>query len=332
MSNRPAHPGVTTSAVIAVLLLAILLAAGCSPAAEPDESSAAPQAAQTTAAHPRTITDAAGQQVTLPATPQRVLALSEPDLDAALALGVTPVGTLNGRGQTTPPRYLGERLSGIPVIGPIYQPDIEKVIQLRPDVILAGGYPDEQVVYRLRQVAPTVVTFRLGEDWKTLLNRVGTALNRDAEAAAFLAQYDRRVQETRSKLGPSANAVVSIARWNPQGPGYVLNDAFASRIVQDLGLTRPDAHQQAGVGHSPPLSLEALNQIDADWLFLGTLSTEGDAVKAMEAAIATPNFKSLNAVKSNHLVTVDGSLWTSLGGPLAALAVLDDIAKAMTSR
>jgi ABC-type Fe3+-hydroxamate transport system substrate-binding protein len=53
----------------------------------------------TTAAtsQPRTIADATGHPMTVPAAPQRVIALTEIDLDAALALGVKPAGMINGR-------------------------------------------------------------------------------------------------------------------------------------------------------------------------------------------------------------------------------------------
>ncbi|TXS33716.1 ABC transporter substrate-binding protein, partial [Streptomyces sp. gb1(2016)] len=37
------------------------------------------------------VTDATGTKVKVPATPERVVALSEMDLDASLALGVEPV-------------------------------------------------------------------------------------------------------------------------------------------------------------------------------------------------------------------------------------------------
>ena len=50
----------------------------------------------------RQIEDAFGHPVTVPSAPQRVITLSELDLDAALALGITPVGTINGRGQAAP--------------------------------------------------------------------------------------------------------------------------------------------------------------------------------------------------------------------------------------
>ena len=83
--------------------------------AHPGSSSDPADAAQT-----RIVTDASGQEVTLPAHPTRVVDwLSEPTTDNALALGVTPVGVVSGRDQTTVPNYLADRAGDIPILGSI---------------------------------------------------------------------------------------------------------------------------------------------------------------------------------------------------------------------
>src|SRR5690606_1680350 len=56
----------------------------------------------------RVIEDVDHEAVAVPVDPQRVVTLSEPTLDGAIRLGVVPVGSVNGRGQTTLPNYLVE--------------------------------------------------------------------------------------------------------------------------------------------------------------------------------------------------------------------------------
>jgi len=282
----------------------------------------------------RVVVDARGREVAVPAAPQRVVALSEADLDALLALGVRPAGTIQGRGQTgTPPRYLGERAAGIPLVGAVNAPNIEAILAVQPDLILAGNLADEQVLAQLRLIAPTVVTFQTDENWRDAFRRVAQAVNREAEAQAILDAYEDRLAEVRATLGDRAQAEVSIVRWNPQGPVYMLPGAFSSTVIAELGLKRP-AHQQTGTGagHSPTLSLEMLELLDADWIFVGTLAAEGEAVEAMKAVMATPAFQQLKAVRQGHVTVVDGSLWSSAMGPLAAMAILDDVEQALGSR
>jgi len=276
----------------------------------------------------RAIVDAAGRAVRVPVQPQRVLALSEIDLDSLLALKIKPVGATNGRGQGGMPHYLGNAVSGLASVGNFGSPMLDLVIAAQPDLILVGSLPDPELLAQLSKIAPTVVSYKQGEDWQLALRRIAEVVGRPAQADALLSAYRRRAETLRGKLGAQANATVSVVRWNPQGPSYMLKDAFASLVLADLKMRRPAAQMQAGVAHSPPLSLEALSRIDADWLFVGTLNTS-QANDALSAARQSPAFRQLGAVQKGHMVAVDGSLWTSPGGPLAALAILNDVEKAM---
>jgi iron complex transport system substrate-binding protein len=92
-----------------------------------------------------------------------------------------------------------------------------------------------------------------------------------------------------------------------------------------------------------PVSLENLPQIDGDWMFLGALGTGSTggvaqsaadltaARQAVRAARETPGFTRLRAVRRGRVVPVDGSAWTSAGGPLAENVVLDDVARTLAA-
>ncbi|WP_273526620.1 iron-siderophore ABC transporter substrate-binding protein [Pseudomonas sp.] len=273
----------------------------------------------------RQVTDAMGNTVTVPEQPKRVITLSEIDLDTALTLGVTPVGTINGRGQAAPPRYLDGKLpAGIKVVGDIDNPNLETLLELQPDLILTGPVKPEQLAI-LNEIAPTVITFNWARPWQESMQRTAQALNREAEAKAVLERYHARVNAARQRLAAYQGQTLSIVRWNPKGPSYMFKDAFASTVAEDVGLRRPAHQQDRGHTHSMALSLESLELLDADWLVIGTLATSGEAVEAMNQAEQTPAFRQLSAIQAKRFGAVDGSLWTSLGGPMAALQVIDDI-------
>lgn len=273
----------------------------------------------------RQVTDAMGNTVTVPEAPQRVITLSEIDLDTALTLGVTPVGTINGRGQAAPPRYLDGKLpAGIEVVGDIDNPNLETLLELEPDLILTGPVKPEQLAI-LNEIAPTVITFNWARPWQESMQRTAQALNKEAEAKAVLERYRARVEAARQRLVAHQGETLSIVRWNPKGPSYMFKDAFASTVAEDVGLRRPAHQQDRGHTHSMALSLESLELLDADWLVIGTLATSGEAVEAMNQAEQTPAFRQLSAIQAKRFGAVDGSLWTSLGGPMAALQVIEDI-------
>lgn len=276
-------------------------------------------------AQAREVTDAFGETVHIPAQPQRIVVLSEIDLDIALALGVQPVGAVNGRGQSTLPAYLAKRAGErIEPIGDLGNVNLEALIALEPDLILTGQDRPE-VIELLRGIAPTVVTFKWGTPWKQTLADVAVVLDRQDQARAFMQRYQARVVQARQTLNEQQGDTLSIVRWNPKGPAYMHRDAFASRVALELGLKRPSYQQEPGFTHSLSLSLESLELLDADWLVIGTLSPSGEAVDAMRQAKQTPAFTQLSAVRAGRYGTVDGSLWTSVGGPLAAMQVIDDI-------
>lgn len=308
------------------------------PATQPPAATAAATQAPAETAAPaetgatRTITDVAGREVEVPSAPQRIMTISEQDLDGALALGLKPIGSVNGRGQQSLPAYLGDKIAGIESVGSLAEPSIEKIAALKPDIILFGSLSDTQSdqLAQMEKIAPVVVTYKLADDWKTAFRGTASALNQDAQAEAFLASYDARVKEVQAALGEHASDLISIVRWNATGPGIMARDAFSSLVARDLGLQR-SAFQQTveGFSHSEPLSMEELDKLDGDWLFVGTLNAEGDA--ALTAAKESPLFQQLGAVKGGRVVAVTGQIWGSRGGPLASLIVLDEIQKAMGS-
>ncbi|MEU8682349.1 iron-siderophore ABC transporter substrate-binding protein [Streptomyces sp. NPDC048611] len=275
------------------------------------------------------ITDATGTKVKVPAAPERVVALSEMDLDSALALGVKPIGLTAGRGQHGAPGYLADQAKGIPVVGAVTGPDIEKVVRSRPDVILAGQTTDPQILEQLRRIAPTVVTIDRTKDWKKSLALTGKALGKDNEAKKVLAGYDTKAAALKKDLGARAGTSVSVARYSAKGTAVMQQGVFISDVLKDLGFRRPGVQNKPGQGHSTPLSDENLHEIDGDWLFIGTLSTAGPDAGLLDKLATKPAYRQLKAVHDKHATMIDGSKWTSLGGAEAAVSVLGDIRKAM---
>lgn len=328
------HPRPRGAAILALFFVTFVLGAcGGSSGSETAESGT------------RTITDAQGTKVTVPAKPERVLPLSEPTLDASIALGITPIATTAGRGQNAIPAYLQSRAKGMASVGGLGQPNLEKVAQLAPDVILLDGtaFQDPAVIDKLRKIAPTVYVSKTGENWRTAFEGSADALGRTEEGASVLAAYDKKVASAKSAIADHAKDEVSVVRWAGIGlPAVFQEELVAGRVLSDLGLPRPASQRGTGPGHSVPVSLEELEQIDGDWIFFGALGGGGvdaggvdtpadvaSAKVAIETAKDTPGFTRLKAFKEGHVVPVDGSAWTSAGGPLAANVIVDDVQRTL---
>jgi len=292
----------------------------------------------------RTVTDVEGTAVKVPAHPTRVVTVSEPTIDGALALGVTPVGAIAGRGQSGVPHYLADLAGDVPVVGSVSALDYEAIAKLKPDLILVDGTSvnSDDVLTILRNIAPTFYAGYAGGDWREEFGRVADALNLADKGKKVVADYDTQVAAAKKKLTTYADDTFSVVRWQGGSASVILKELLAGQALTDLGLKRPASQDKRGRGHSEPVSLENLGQIDGDYMFFGTLggSSEGNpdaggssdlkgAEKALAEARTVPGWDQLTAVKDNHVIPVDGSLWTSTGGPLLMSRLVASVVKAL---
>lgn len=293
----------------------------------------------------RTVVDAQGTEVLVPAQPQRVVTLSEPTLDGVLALGETPVGTVSGRGQSGAPAYLEDLAGEVPILGGVAQPNFEEIGKARPDLILVDGTSlnnNPEAIEILRKIAPVVYTGNAGADWRENFSLTAEALGMQVEGEQVLSDYDAHVAEVAAGLDAYADSTFSIVRWQGSSAALILNELPPGQALVDLGLKRPQHQDRRGRGHSEPVSLENLAEIDADYMFFGSLggSSVGNpdaggnadvsgAELAFDEATAAPGFTDLQAYRNGNVILVDGSLWTSTGGPLLMTRVVDAVAKAL---
>ncbi|WP_214371298.1 ABC transporter substrate-binding protein [Pseudonocardia sp. H11422] len=303
-----------SAAVGGLLAAATLLLTACGGAGATD---AGPEAAAET----RTVATAFGD-IAVPAAPQRVVALGEPALDTALALGVVPVGTTASRGGTAPPAYLGEQAASVPVVGTVNEPNVEEVLAAEPDLVLAGTNTTREQYDALSKIAPTVAPAAAAMNaWREPLRTYAAALGQSEELDRQLTEIERRAAAVQQ------DGTFAVLRWMPAGP-VVMNAGLMPGTLLSAGGAAPvqPAATLGGAPHSDPLSLENLTQVDADRIFIASLNAEGR--DALEAAQQQPAFTRLKAAQAGAVTSVDGGVWSSSSGPIAARTVVEDIERA----
>lgn len=280
-------------------------------------------------AQSRTLDTAFGE-VRLEGTPQRVITLGENALDVALSVGVKPLGSVATRGGSDVSEYLKDKAGAIKIVGTARETNLESVFALQPDLILASPELTKDQYQKLSLIAPTLVPKGNSfQDWRNNVEFYGEALGKPAEAKAAIAAVDARIDSLKGKIEPGQ--VASVVRWSPQGPGVMSQHLFVGQLLSQLGFQGTAmAAELTKKPHSDALSLENLSRIDGDWLFLATLNADGD--KALEQARQQPAFARLKAVSSGHVQSVDGQIWSSGSGPLAANVILDDVEKAVAAQ
>ncbi|PJF20578.1 MAG: hypothetical protein CUN56_15460, partial [Phototrophicales bacterium] len=181
-------------------------------------------------------------------------------------------------------------------------------------------------------IAPVYNAATFAESWQTHLTRLGQALGLETDAQAVIDAYNERITTLRENYADLTDKEFVVVRWAAEGPQIMAPSTLSSSILIDLGLTPPAEipELQEGHAHTPPLSLETLDLIDVDWVFVGTLQSEGDAVDALQTTLESPLFQALEIVQNNRLIIIDGSIWTSVGGYIGANIILDDIEAALS--
>src|SRR5690625_1009970 len=265
--------------------------------------------------------------VTVSGQPERVVVLDEGALDTALSVGVQPIAALASRGGSDVAQYLQEYLTApIEIESTVREPNIEAIFRLRPDLILASVETNEALYKKLSRIAPTVVPERENTftDWKTTVRLFGYALDKENEIEKKLADIDEQLEAMHAYWNEPQT--VSVVRWNPQGPIMMSGKLFTGQLIRAAGLeTLPLANDLGQRPHSDTLSLENLVQIDADWLLLASLTADGEA--ALIEAQKQPVFQRLAAVQNDYVKVVDGQVWSSGYGPLAAEVIIEDLAQ-----
>ncbi|KAA1174446.1 iron-siderophore ABC transporter substrate-binding protein [Marinobacter salinexigens] len=278
--------------------------------------------------------DTAYGPVAIEGSPERVVTLYEGALDAALASGVTPVGAIITRGGDSVADYIQAKAGDVKIVGTPGETNLEAVIALNPDVILASSRLSEEQYKLLSQIAPTVVPdFKAyqPDTWIKETRLFAEALNQSENAEKVLMRVQERTAEVEKLVAAKIagdDRKTALIRWMPQGALVMAEGLFSSSLLQATGFDVDDAGiVQEGRPHSRPLSQENLGLIDHQWVFLATLNADGR--EALETARKSPAFERMQANQNNRIVTVNGQLWTSASGPIAALALLDDIATAV---
>lgn len=328
MRRRPAP---TT---LALLLVSSSLLLGACSADEPPATSAAVSASpETTTADltTRTVLDDVGREVVVPEYPQRVATLNEEILDAALILGVEPVGISLGRHQRTAAAYLQDRkpeLTYLVNAGLPDSPDVGAVLIAEPDLVVTGDATAPDVLAGLEAIAPTFVA-RDDAGWPEMLRAVGVAVGREDQAETWIGGYEWRTQGARTVIAEAGNAgrSVTLALWTEHGPVVLDASSFAGGVAESVGLTvtaRPATAAAPADGLPGPVTPVA--ELPAsDWLFVFAFDALGPDGEALDAAMESAAVRALPAVAAGHVSVVDGSAWATRGGPAAAHLVLDGL-------
>lgn len=260
--------------------------------------------------------------------PSRIVALEFSFVDAMASVGIAPIGIAD---DNKPERLIPAVTKVVPKwisVGSRYQPSLEVIADLKPDLIIADVERHSAIYDDLKRIAPTLIIKSRGETYQENLDavlKVGKAINKEDAMKKRLTLHKERMAAFRKQLNSATPtfsentiqfAVISERGMWMHGPA-----SYAGGVVNQLGLRSP-IPEQAGTAYIPT-SLEQLLKANPDWLLLGRYND----TTVFEQWQKNPLFNMLTAKKNNQIVEVSPGLWSLSRGMLAAEGVAQDLAR-----
>ncbi|MGC4106765.1 MAG: iron-siderophore ABC transporter substrate-binding protein [Thermomicrobiales bacterium] len=273
--------------------------------------------------------------VTVPEYPTRIVAITDGAVDAVAALGIEMVGVTSSANFETVAAYLADKVDpAVTYVGGWGELDVEKIVALKPDLILADAYlnaQDEGLYDTLSAIAPVVAptlyeaTSMDGlQRWEYEQLIYGHAMGKTEESKQLAYDLRDRAAGIAPVLGDNAGKSVIVFRPQPEFAVVMAQRWITGVMLTWSGLAGTPFTEELDPPHSgDSVGLERLNLLDADWLFAALRDAEMAA--ELEVYKENPLFQTVPAYQANQIVSVSGDLWSGAIGILAGHAMLDDI-------
>ncbi|KXG09502.1 Iron-uptake system-binding protein [Anoxybacillus sp. P3H1B] len=270
-----------------------------------------------------------GKTYTAPVTAKRIVITGSLEtMEDALVLGVKPAGgiTVGGKFPDMFKKITGSTVS----IGEKAQPNMEAIVKLKPDVILASTKFPPDVINKLQKIAPTIPVSHISTDWEANLRLLATLTGKKQQAESIIKSYKTQLATAKKKLGTKLKGkkVVVIRIRNGNIMIYHKDVFFNSTLYRDLGLTVPNEIKKAQTQEM--ISLEKFSAMNPDYIFVQFAKDENKSQpEALKQLQKNPIWKNIKAVKNNKVFVnvVDplaqgGTAWSKTNFLKAAVPML----------
>ena len=258
----------------------------------------------------------------IPEKPKKVVTLGQGSTETSIALGTIPVGmeeyawAADDSGYTP---WVNEAVKDeggkLPeFVGAGEELDMEKILELEPDVILApwSGITQEQYD-SLSEIAPTVAypDQAWSIDWDEQIEIIGKALGQEDDAAELVEDLDTQLADEAKKHPDWKKYTFSYVYTTPDTLGVFKPTEQRADMVRKLGLKSDpaiDEMEETEGTDSAVIGYENADQLnDSDLIF--TFYSDS---KAKKQAMSNKLYASIPAIKSGAVVSsTDNSFVTA---------------------
>lgn len=318
-------------ALVSLFTALSLAACGTStttPSGAAPQSSTAPAASTTTPAPAAgtdgkiTVQDAQGT-FELAKKPVKIVTMDFSFTDALVTLGTSPIGVADDSSPDLFMDIVKSQLKNYTSVGSRYEPNIELISSLQPDLIIADLNKHKNAIPQLKAIAPLLVLDDSQADYNQMLKNyaiIAKALGKEEEGKKRLAEHQTKIDAVKKKL-TNTNLRVLPAVTNSKGFYAHSDHSFGGSFLMLLGFTDPVKSTAA----NPQLTLEQLVEANPQAMFL--LPSEKETI--VNQWEANPLWKQIDAVANKKVFTVERRDWSLSRGLLGSEKIAEDILKSL---
>ncbi|MCR5175671.1 MAG: ABC transporter substrate-binding protein [Anaerovibrio sp.] len=260
-----------------------------------------------------TLTDSTGKEVTITKNPKRVVILNASNVDLFVAAG----GGDSIVGRTQSNALSGEVLAATANaedVGMIHAPNIEKIIALKPDLVIGTNVPFHLALAPTLEKAGIPLFINSVDKYDQIegsLTKFGQITGQeekaDKEIAKIKADYAEIIRSVEGKK-PLKSLVIF---GNTQSFNMATSQTFTGDLINRLGGNNIADNVKSGEGAYIPLSMEFLAKENPEVIMLIMMGKPQEVQEKVRADLeANPVWGNTSAVKNGRVYTLPYNLFT----------------------
>jgi iron complex transport system substrate-binding protein len=259
-------------------------------------------------------TDSIGMTIDLPYIPRRIVSMGPNVTETIFALGAEKL--LVGR---TDYCDYPQEAAAIESVGTLWQPSIEKILALEPDLIIASSLANNEVLQALRKTGIPLATIDKQSSvagTMEMIKDIGLLCGREDESLALVAALNNRIETVVKKVEglprPTCYYVIDFGQFDSTATG----DTYIDEMISLAG-----GNNVAKDGHYWTYSKELLAEKDPQIIILSA-HWGSDFESTKQLFCSSSVYRDLSAVKTDSIYPIDNDA-VDRQGPRTAQAIED---------
>ncbi|MBU3107367.1 siderophore ABC transporter substrate-binding protein [Clostridium gasigenes] len=227
-------------------------------------------------------------------------------------------------------KYNGDEYANI---GGLFEPDLEKINELKPDLIVINGR-QHKFYDKLNAIAPTISLSK--EDGKYMesfthnMEALGNIFNKDKIVKKELAKINKKIEEINKEVTKNAYKATTLMVSDGKLSVFGKTSRFGL-IYNNLGFENTDNNIEAA-NHGQDISFEYIASQKSDYMFVidkSVVMKDGNQKPAKEI-LNNELINNTNVAKEGKIIYLDTHSWyLSDGGFISTNKMLDEIMDAI---